>query len=64
MDFNTSLWRSHRKGDRTRAKILELKQQNPNISLAELALATGVNKQQIKRQISRLYADGLLAIAA
>lgn len=64
MIFSTNQWRSHQKGTVTRDTILRLKQENPSVSLTELALATGVAKQQVKRQLSRLYADGLLAIAA
>lgn len=46
--------------EKTRMKILEFMNENPNITLAELAEMLGITKRSVEKQVANLKKEGLL----
>jgi DNA-binding Lrp family transcriptional regulator len=53
---------SWKKGDLKRQQILELLQENPELSIEQIALAIKLSKAQVKRHRARLISDCLLKV--
>ncbi len=60
MEFSTSKWASHRKGEQTRQKIVEAINGKKLESIPEIATYIGRCERQTRRQIKVLIREGQL----
>ena len=59
MQFSKYKWNCHRKGEETRARILEELRKNPRVSVKELSQLCGRCERQVRRQLSTIRQQGL-----
>lgn len=55
-------WPSWKKGEQVRDRIMELKKENPDLSIEQICLHTGLSRWQVQRHKQKLIACGLWKI--
>jgi DNA-binding transcriptional ArsR family regulator len=58
MEFSREFWKSHQKGNETRAEILALLRRQPGISKREISQIIQRSVRQTERHLSWLFAEG------
>lgn len=56
-------WPSWKKGEKRREQIMEMLRENPNLSIQQIALNSGISIVQARRHRTKLVANGLWKLA-
>lgn len=60
MEFSTEYWKSHRKGQQTRERIIELLSTGSKMTTEEISHQIGRSNRQTERHLKRLFAEGMI----